>query len=146
MVERQFFQQVIHFGICSVIGLSALGFGYAPSASAMVIGKEINLSHAVMTASTGNTAPTAVKPAVSQVSQADKLIAIGRDFLGVKYQYGAASGSTKSFDCSSYTQYIFKQIGITLPRTSSAQATVGAKVAKSSLQTGSSISRCPQGR
>lgn len=44
-------------------------------------------------------------------------------FLGDPYVYGAA-GPT-SFDCSGFVQYVFKQLGITTPRTSETQYTWG---------------------
>lgn len=136
MFKQTIFRSVISLGISSIIGLSALGFGHASAASNLVIGKEVNLNPAVKVASA--TAPeTSAKPAVTSVqSKVDKLISIGKQYLGVKYQFGAKAGSTIAFDCSSYTQYIFKKIGITLPRTSSSQATVGTKVAKADLKAG----------
>ena len=46
-------------------------------------------------------------------------------------------GSTPSgFDCSGYTGYVYKQFGITLPRTSSAQYNYLAKVSRSELKPG----------
>ncbi|WP_274651407.1 C40 family peptidase [Paenibacillus humicola] len=68
-----------------------------------------------------------------------KLISVGKQFLGTPYLFGADSGSTTAFDCSSFTQYIFKKLGVTLPRTSSAQALKGKKVAKGYLSVGDLI-------
>ncbi|WP_307721769.1 C40 family peptidase [Paenibacillus humicus] len=52
------------------------------------------------------------------------------------YKFGASSGSTDAFDCSSFMQYIFKKNGIDLPRSSRQQAAVGTPVAKDRLQPG----------
>jgi cell wall-associated NlpC family hydrolase len=41
-----------------------------------------------------------------------------------------------SFDCSGLTSWAFKQAGITLPRSSSAQARVGTPVSWSEMQPG----------
>ncbi|NOU94303.1 cell wall-associated hydrolase [Paenibacillus sp. LMG 31456] len=73
---------------------------------------------------------------VSGTSVANKVIATGKHFLGVRYQFGASSGKTNAFDCSSFTQYVFKQNGISLPRSSRQQAKVGTAVSKSKLQPG----------
>ncbi|WP_027094625.1 C40 family peptidase [Cohnella thermotolerans] len=65
-----------------------------------------------------------------------ELLSIGKEFIGTPYLYGSASGSTDTFDCSSFVQYVFKQQNISLPRTASAQATVGEKVTKAYLSVG----------
>lgn len=73
---------------------------------------------------------------VSSQSIADNIIATGKQFLGVRYQWGAPAGRTDVFDCSSFTQYVFKQNGIQLPRSSRQQAAVGTPVSKDQLQPG----------
>ncbi|TDF97562.1 C40 family peptidase [Paenibacillus piri] len=73
---------------------------------------------------------------VSSSSVADNVIATGKQFMGVRYQFGASKGNTSAFDCSSFTQYVFQQNGISLPRSSRQQATAGTPVAKSQLQAG----------
>jgi probable lipoprotein NlpC len=65
-----------------------------------------------------------------------QLISYGKEHLGTPYQFGAASGITYEFDCSSYVQYVYSQFGIDLPRTSVDQSNVGKKVDKSNLSVG----------
>jgi len=55
-------------------------------------------------------------------------------FLGIPYKYGGASLS--GFDCSGFTMYVYKQFGIDLPHSSSAQYGYGVSVAKADLQPG----------
>ena len=66
--------------------------------------------------------------ASSATSTMDDLI---DNVIGTKYQYGGST--TKGFDCSGFTSYIFKKMGIELSRRSSDQATQGSKVAKDEL-------------
>ncbi|MFD2881924.1 C40 family peptidase [Paenibacillus rhizoplanae] len=44
--------------------------------------------------------------------------------------------NTNGFDCSGFTKYVFKNVGLTLPRTSKAQYKVGTTVSKSNLRSG----------
>ena len=137
MFKQSIFRSVISLGISSIIGLSFFGFGHASAASKLVIGTEVKLNSPVKVAASAAVDAPSAKPAVAAVqSKADQLISIGKKYLGVKYKFGAKAGITTAFDCSSYTQYIFKKIGISLPRTSSSQASVGAKIAKADLKPG----------
>ncbi|WP_044356621.1 C40 family peptidase [Paenibacillus sp. E194] len=79
---------------------------------------------------------TASAASTSQSSKADKIIATGKKYLGVKYKFGAKSGSTKAFDCSSFTQYVYGKHGINLPRTSKQQSKVGVAVSKKNMKKG----------
>ncbi|MCQ6558336.1 C40 family peptidase [Paenibacillus mendelii] len=68
--------------------------------------------------------------------QTVKLLSTGKEYIGTPYKLGSQSGVTSSFDCSSFSQYIFKLNGVKLPRTASAQAKVGKPVAKGYLSVG----------
>ncbi|NNU86101.1 peptidoglycan endopeptidase [Geobacillus sp. MR] len=96
---------------------------------------------AVRTEQQGSTAQQtkpAAKPAASEssASLADKIIKIGEKYLGARYLYGADPSRTDVFDCSSFTMRVFSEAGISLPRTSSAQAQAGKAVSFNQLQKG----------
>ncbi|HAE60944.1 MAG TPA: hypothetical protein DCG38_01185 [Eubacteriaceae bacterium] len=62
------------------------------------------------------------------------IVSKARQYLGTPYRSG---GSTPAgFDCSGFTQYVFKQFGIGLPRTSGGQGSVGGYVSKGDLRPG----------
>jgi cell wall-associated NlpC family hydrolase len=65
----------------------------------------------------------------------DSIISTAKQYLGVKYQWGGTTPQT-GFDCSGYVYYVFAQNGISLPRVSRDQYTVGTKVAFEALQRG----------
>ena len=54
--------------------------------------------------------------------------------VGVPYVFGGTSRS--GFDCSGYTQYVFKGSGTYLPRTASEQFNVGSSIKRDQLQSG----------
>ncbi|MNN63876.1 Murein DD-endopeptidase MepS/Murein LD-carboxypeptidase precursor [compost metagenome] len=56
--------------------------------------------------------------------------------MGVRYDFGASTSTTRAFDCSSFTKYIFGKYGVNLPRTSAAQSRVGKAVSKANLKAG----------
>lgn len=78
-----------------------------------------------------NEATSVAKPNTSKASQ---VVSIAKKYLGSRYVYGGASPS--GFDCSGFVMYVYKQIGISLPRTSTAQSKVGTAVSKANLQPG----------
>ncbi|AWX56262.1 NlpC/P60 family protein [Brevibacillus brevis] len=67
---------------------------------------------------------------------ADQVISKGLKYKGVPYKYGSSKKTTRTFDCSSFTQRVFKEVGISLPRDSRQQSKVGKKVSKDQLQKG----------
>lgn len=69
-------------------------------------------------------------------AKANAIIRTGNKYLGTPYKFGAEYPTSRRFDCSSFTQYVFKQNGYTLPRTSKQQAKMGTYVSKSNLKKG----------
>lgn len=72
---------------------------------------------------------------INSSNKGDEVVALAKTYMGYDYVSGGASPST-GFDCSGFTQYIYKQFGINLNRTSSAQSANGVAVNKSQLQLG----------
>ncbi len=70
----------------------------------------------------------------SQDIAVSRVLAMAARFQGVPYLWGGTTPD--GFDCSGYTQYVFAQNGISLPRTADAQFEVGLPVTKSQLQPG----------
>lgn len=64
----------------------------------------------------------------------DQIISTAKKYIGVRYRYGG--NNANGFDCSGYTQFIYKHHNISLPRSSRDQAAIGTKLSKSELQTG----------
>lgn len=63
-----------------------------------------------------------------------KLVNLAKSKLGCRYVWGATGPN--QFDCSGLTSWCYKQVGISIPRTSLAQSKGGKAVSKSNLQPG----------
>lgn len=85
--------------------------------------------------STYNTLSSSVSNTSSRDVQTKKAIEIAKSYLGGKYVWGATGPN--AFDCSGFTQYIYKKAyGKNIPRVSYEQAKHGQKVEKKDLQPG----------
>ena len=86
-------------------------------------------------ASTTNTETTETTDTqVTSNATASEVVAYAKNYLGYRYVHG---GNTPSgFDCSGFTQYVYKHFGYSLSRSSSSQAGDGVAVSKSNLQQG----------
>lgn len=60
-------------------------------------------------------------------AMAEELIASAKRYIGVPYRRGQSSPN--GFDCSGFTSYVYKKLGIQLTRTSRSQYTEGRPVA-----------------
>lgn len=71
------------------------------------------------------------------VGLAEGLLAKAKTLIGTPYRFG---GNTPSgFDCSGFMQYVFKNAGISLPRSSREMALVGSHVSREALQIGDMV-------
>lgn len=69
--------------------------------------------------------PGSLKPGHPEV------VAVALQYLGVPYVWGGSSPS--GFDCSGLTQYSYRAIGISIPRTSQSQYNAGQHIARDRL-------------
>ncbi len=88
------------------------------------------------TVSRGTTEKTeASKPATeAQLSLAEKIVSYAKSLQGIKYVYGGYS--TKGFDCSGFTKYVFAKYNISVPRSSAEYWSFGTKVDRKDLRAG----------
>lgn len=74
--------------------------------------------------------PGATATTTSRSSSRASVASVAKRYIGVPYRWG---GSTPAgFDCSGFVQYVFRQVGVSLPRTASQQQRVVARVSSPS--------------
>ncbi|WP_454854120.1 C40 family peptidase [Promicromonospora soli] len=79
----------------------------------------------------------AVEEAAPASASGSAIVDIAMQYLGVPYVW---AGSTPAgFDCSGFTSYVYAQVGIDLPRTSSEQRYAGTVVSAAEAQPGDLI-------
>lgn len=77
-----------------------------------------------------------VSPRVVASSSGSKagLVRTALSAMGTRYRWGGTSRS--GFDCSGFTGYVFRQHGVSLPRTSIQQSRTGSSVSRGNLKEG----------
>ncbi len=67
-------------------------------------------------------------------SKGEEIVKYAKQYLGSKYVYGGSS--PKGFDCSGFTMYVYKQFGVSLSHSATAQSKIGTSIKKENLQLG----------
>ncbi len=80
------------------------------------------------------TAEEATKLRAEASKSASAVVDYAMQFLGCRYVYGGTTPS--GFDCSGFTQYVYKNFGVTLNRSSRDQVYNGTEVSRSELLPG----------
>lgn len=82
---------------------------------------------------TSAVSPTRSFPAPTRAARSE-VVAIAKRYLGAPYRWGASGPN--SFDCSGFTMFVYRQVGVSLPHSSRAQYGSGQRVSRSDLQPG----------
>lgn len=75
--------------------------------------------------------------AAAKLNKTKTLKRIAKSKLKKRYVWGAVGPRT--FDCSGYTSYVYKKLGVKLPRVSRDQAKFGKKIKRANLEAGDLI-------
>lgn len=70
----------------------------------------------------------------NSVNTGASIVEYAKTFIGTPYASGG--NSPRGFDCSGYVQYVMKNFGVDMPRTSTDQYSIGVRVSKSELMPG----------
>jgi cell wall-associated NlpC family hydrolase len=80
---------------------------------------------------------TSTKRTYSHSELGNRIVSFATQYEGAPYRKGGTT--PEGFDCSGFTSYVFKKIGITIPRTVGLQYSSGIRVARSDLMKGDLI-------
>ena len=80
---------------------------------------------------------SAIYPTTPDNKTIDSIERNAKKFLGVPYVWGATGPS--KFDCSGFTQWVYRDVGIKIPRVSRDQAKVGEYIRYADLQRGDMV-------
>lgn len=104
----------------------------------IVINKPINVESSALCATDLKASDTKseTKPSViaNLKSAKERILSKAKEFLGTPYGFG--NKNSEMTDCSGFTQQVFSQFGIKLPRSAAEQAQFGEKVALEDIQVG----------
>ena len=84
--------------------------------------------------SSSSTTTSSSSDSSSNNGTVNKVISLAKGKVGNRYVWGATGPNT--FDCSGFTQWLYKQVGISIPRVSKDQSKYGKSVSRSNLQPG----------
>ena len=132
-----------YVGYISADYLKVYGVVYGPSTANDPDALDPNITEDLPNSSNYATIEETISPAdVVQALEASpttsertKIVEYAMTFIGTRYVYGGASPST-GFDCSGFTQYVFKNFGYSLNRSSAAQIKNGTSISKDELRPG----------
>ncbi|WP_432487257.1 C40 family peptidase [Kineococcus sp. SYSU DK018] len=108
----------------------------APAVEASVDQSVIDSALAVQAAAAAP-APVEAAPAPTPApapSLGQQILAVADDYVGVPYVYGGTTPA--GFDCSGYTSYVLRQLGISVPRTANAQLGASARISRAEAVAG----------
>ena len=97
----------------------------------------VTLSIAVLTACLLALSLAAPAEAGSRRGRIHHAVDVARNQKGDPYRYGAEG--PRRFDCSGLTQYAFRRAGVSLPRSSDAQARYARRIKRSKMRRGDLI-------
>lgn len=73
-------------------------------------------------------------PEFASANSPTSLVSTAKKYMGTPYRLGGTTPT--AFDCSGFTQYVFNEEGLSIPRTTGQQMAVGTSITKSNLEVG----------
>ena len=130
------------FALLTILTISSIGSPSQANAQALDLGKvKIDIPSLPEVKSFNFVVPLADEERLTNeelsIKFFNEMIEKASTLLGIPYRMGGTS--KRAFDCSGFTSFVFKEVGIKLPRTSTEQSREGETINKESLRPGDLI-------
>ncbi|MEZ0491921.1 C40 family peptidase [Kineococcus sp. TBRC 1896] len=102
--------------------------GPAPAIASSVAESAVALARPAAVEVAAPAPAPAPEPAPAPVPLGQQILSIADDYAGAPYVYGGTTPS--GFDCSGYTSYVYRQVGVDIPRTANAQKQAAAGISR----------------
>jgi cell wall-associated NlpC family hydrolase len=109
----------------------------APSAPAKPVAKPVTKTKTKAKAK-------AKAPAPAASTRGSSVLAIAARYVGIPYRYGGTT--PRGFDCSGFTGYVYRQLGVKLPRTANQQLGATKRISRSAARPGDLVFMTSGGR
>lgn len=88
--------------------------------------------------------PSAPKKSTPSAARGSDVLAVAARYVGTPYRYGGTT--PRGFDCSGYVGYVYRQLGISLPRTANQQMGATRRITRSQARAGDLVFFVSAGR
>ncbi|KYZ75078.1 glycoside hydrolase [Anaerosporomusa subterranea] len=126
--------QKMQYEISEVDGVYGIQTQQAVEQYQMSVGLEVDDIVGAETWEALRASRAGVNRSFSRRLNANGILSFAKRFIGVPYLWGG--NSPAGFDCSGFTQYVFRASGISLPRTADVQFQVGIPIRYDQLKSG----------
>lgn len=116
------------------LALSLSPVGPAASASAAPAAAAVSTANAANVVTADDRSTTSSRSSRSFAARSSRVMSIGNSLKGTPYRYGGTT--PRGFDCSGFTSYVFRKVGVSLPHSSSAQRSKARRISRSQARAG----------
>lgn len=109
-------------------------FKAVPAPVRRTVKKAASTSSSSSASTSSRSSTPASSPSKAGSTSGSSVLAIAARYVGIPYVYGGTT--PKGFDCSGYIGYVYRQLGVSLPRTANDQMNATKRISRSEARPG----------